>query len=122
MIAPLLNKGGRRQVYLPNGIWYDFWTGVKVQKTGWIEVKEGLHSMPVYVPAGAIIVYGPEQKYVDEKQTALLEIHIYSGADGNFKYKNREHKFDFMVKYENGKCEFDDGGCTIPYNLTIVGE
>ncbi len=122
MIAPLLNKGGHRQIYLPEGIWYDFWTGGKIQKTGWIEVRANLHTMPVYVPAGAIIVYGPEQNYVDEKQTTLLEIHIYSGADGKFKYKNKKYEFDFMIKYENGKCEFNDGGCTIPYNLTIVGE
>ena len=122
MMAPLLNKGGARQVYIPDGKWYDYHTGNELQKTGWIDVETDLDTMPMYVPAGAVVVYGTEKKHTNESVKEFLNISIYSGADSVFNYKNGSDEFEFVVKYKNGICSFDDGGCTVPYELTIVGE
>ena len=121
MVAPLLNAGGKRQVYIPRGIWYDYHTGDKLAETGWIDVEAELGMMPMYVPAGSVIVYGCEKTHTGEED-GPLDIHVYAGAGSGFEYKNGSDEFSFVVKYNNGKCSFDDGGCTVPYKLKIIGE
>ena len=122
MVAPLLNKGGARQAYIPDGKWYDYHTGKILQKSGWIDVEADLGTMPMYIPAGAVIVYGSNKNYTNDNVEKFLNINVYAGADSLFNYKNGSDEFSFMVKYKNGLCSFDDGGCTVPYKLTIVGE
>lgn len=122
MIAPILNPGNSRHVYLPQGIWYNYWTGEKMLSTGWIEVKCPLEEIPIFIPAGAVIPYGPEQNYVDEKENNLSEIHVYSGVKSRFKYVDGEIEADFRVEYSNGKTAFDDGGLNCKYELKVFGE
>ncbi|MBN1624733.1 MAG: hypothetical protein JW903_10220, partial [Clostridia bacterium] len=122
MIAPMMNAGGNRQVYLPEGIWYDFWTGRKIGQSGWIDVECPLDEMPIFIPAGAVISYGPEQNYVDEKLELLTEIHVYAGADSQFVYTNGEVSSVFRVKHINGLAKFDDGGLNQEYKLKVIGE
>ena len=40
--------------------------------------------MPLYVPAGTILPFGPEVQYSGEKQWNDMEIRVYAGADGSF--------------------------------------
>lgn len=122
MVAPILNRGGKRQVYIPSGIWYDYHTREKLRDSGWINVNAELETMPMYVPAGSMIVYGPDKNYTWEKADEFLDIHVYLGAEGIFNYKNQKDEFTFMLKYENGIVSFNDGGCTVPYQLTMIGE
>ena len=121
MIAPMMNPGTIRQVYLPDGIWYDYWTGRKITRTGWVDVECPIDEMPVFIPAGAVIPYGPDQSHVDEKEQKLAEIHVYAGAKSQFEYTNGEETSLFRVKYENGRTVFDDGGLSEKYKLKIIG-
>lgn len=120
MVAPILNAEGKRKVYLPEGIWYDFWTGMRIEKVGWIDVKVPLDVMPIYVPAGAVIVFGPEMQYVDEKPYEPLVIKVYEGKSGKFRYVNGDDRFEFEVVYRNGKTHFDDGGLDKKFELDMI--
>lgn len=122
MIAPLLNSGGKRMVYVPEGIWYNYYTGEKLEKTGWMEINVELSVLPMYVPAGAIIVYGSDKSYTSEVVEENINIHVYCGMESEFKYKNQDCEFDFMVKYKDGRYILNDGGCTVPYKVTYIGE
>ncbi len=122
MIAPLMSHGGTRQLYLPEGIWYNYWSGEKLNGTGWLEVECPLDEMPIFIPAGAVIPYGPDQAYVDEKNERLTEIHVYAGADNQFVYTNGELKSVFRVKHINGETIFDNGGFNHEYKLKVIGE
>ena len=56
LIAPVLTplaKTRIRNVYLPKGVWFDFFTKEKIQSGGmWIEKEVDLKTMPIYVKAG----------------------------------------------------------------------
>jgi len=85
LVAPVVEKEATsRKVYLPHGIWHDFWTGE--QHEGGREISRGvdLETLPLYVRAGAVLVQGPVKQYVNEKVKQPLEITIYPGADGTF--------------------------------------
>jgi alpha-glucosidase len=81
LAAPILHPGqSSRRVYLPEGTWYDFWTGKQV-KGGMIEVQAPLETTPLFVRAGAVIPMGPEMNYFGEK-TGPLTLTIYADAKG----------------------------------------
>ena len=78
LVAPVLKANETsRSVYLPEGIWYDYWTGKKIAGGTRIVAEAPLEIVPMYVRAGAIIPMGPEMNYVGEKKTDPLTFEIY---------------------------------------------
>jgi alpha-glucosidase len=68
LVAPVLKPDVvRRLVYLPKGVWYDYWTREKYQGERMVEVKAPLDTVPMFVRGGAILPFGPEMNYVGEK-------------------------------------------------------
>ena len=54
LVAPMLEKGTERNVYLPNGKWIDYQTG-KVYTGGWNSIKVGKIPVVMLVRDGAVI-------------------------------------------------------------------
>ena len=85
LVAPVTEKGAtERQVYLPRGLWYDFWTEEKIQGGREVTKPVDLATMPLYVRAGAIIPMGPVKQYTAEKVAGPLTLQIYPGANAAF--------------------------------------
>jgi alpha-glucosidase (family GH31 glycosyl hydrolase) len=85
LVAPVVEKGATtRQVYLPAGGWYDFWTGARVEGADDISRPVDLETMPLYVRAGSIVPLGPVKQFTAEQVDELLSISIYPGADASF--------------------------------------
>lgn len=86
LVAPVVTGGAAgRNVYLPaNGTWYDFWTGKRHEGHQTIYRSTPQDIMPLYIPAGSILPWGPEVQYSTEKSWDNLEIRVYAGADGQF--------------------------------------
>ncbi|RUS47876.1 DUF5110 domain-containing protein [Cohnella sp. AR92] len=85
LVAPVLRPGApARSVYLPEGVWYDYWTGEKHEGGRSILAETPLETMPVYVRAGAII---PEQsltQHANERPEGSTKLRVYSGGTGSF--------------------------------------
>lgn len=85
LVAPVTEKGATsRRLYLPRGIWYDFWTEEKIVGGREIDRPVDLATMPLYVRAGAILPLGPVRQYTTEKVDAPLTLLIYPSANGDF--------------------------------------
>jgi len=85
LVAPVVEKGATtRQVYLPRGSWYDFWTGEPIQGGREISRDVSLDIMPLYVRAGSILPLGPIKQYTTERVDQPLSVSIYPGTDGSF--------------------------------------
>jgi alpha-glucosidase/alpha-D-xyloside xylohydrolase len=85
LVAPVVEKGATtRQVYLPRGGWYDFWTGERIEGGREISRAIDLETMPLYVRAGSILPLGPVKQHTSEKSDKPLSISIYPGADASF--------------------------------------
>ncbi|MGD0796620.1 MAG: TIM-barrel domain-containing protein [Acidobacteriaceae bacterium] len=60
LVAPVIDEGTQRAVYLPSGEWVDYWTG-KAAPGGQIVVADaGVETIPVWARAGAVIPKIPE--------------------------------------------------------------
>lgn len=85
LVAPVVeNSATTRQVYLPSGTWFDFWTRKAIEGGRVVSREVDLETMPLYVPAGAIIPTGPVKQYVDERVNEPLTVRIYPGNDAAF--------------------------------------
>jgi alpha-D-xyloside xylohydrolase len=100
LVTPVTQQGATsRQVYLPKAIWYDFWTGEKVEGGKRIETDAPLAKLPLFVRAGSIIPMGPAMEWSTEKPADPIELRIYPGADGDFTLYEDEND---SYRYEKG--------------------
>ena len=85
LIAPVFEKrASSREVYLPKGDWYDWWTNTKEAGSRTITRSIDLATMPVYVRAGAIIPFDPIRQYTGEKVNEPTTLKIFRGANGSY--------------------------------------
>jgi len=74
---------------LPSGVWYDYWTGEKIQqppaqdgsKVAEPLIQPKLDVLPVYVREGSIIPVQPLVQSTDEKPQGPLTLRVYPGKD-----------------------------------------
>lgn len=101
MAAPILKPGQTaRQVYLPPGVWYDWWEGYCYEGGRYILAEAPLHRMPMYARAGAIIPMGPSIQYVGEKALEPLRLQLFPGDNGEFTLCEDD---GISLDYEQGK-------------------
>ena len=85
LVAPVTEKAAwSRRVYLPRGLWYDFWTEKPVGGGRELDREVDLETMPLFVRAGAIVPMGPVMQYTGEQPNPPLTLTVYPGADGSF--------------------------------------
>jgi alpha-glucosidase (family GH31 glycosyl hydrolase) len=83
LVAPVFEKGATsRKVYLPRGIWYDFWTEERLEGGREIERKVDLTTLPLYVRAGTVLPLGPLKQYSDDPVDGPLTLVVYPGTNG----------------------------------------
>jgi len=85
LVAPVVEKGAKsRRVYLPTGMWFDWWTGKKVEGKKWIDREVDLATMPIYVRAGAIVPLDPVRQYTSQSVSEPTALRVHPGANGAF--------------------------------------
>jgi len=84
LVAPVVKPDvTRRLVYLPKGIWYDYWTNKKYEGGTMIAAEAPLETVPMFVRAGAIIPTAPEMNYIGEKPQDPITFNIYPDEKGS---------------------------------------
>jgi alpha-glucosidase len=85
LVAPVLDKDARqREVYLPEGVWYDYWTDEKLTGGRTITAVVPLSRIPLYIKEGAIIPMGDCMNYIDENPMDNLYIHVYGDSPAEY--------------------------------------
>jgi alpha-glucosidase len=83
IVAPVVEKGATsRAVYLPRGVWHDYWTNTRVTGPTVVHRAVDLATTPIYIRAGATIPTGPVKQYVDEPSDEPFTLTVYPGANG----------------------------------------
>jgi len=85
LIAPVTTKGTRaRDLYLPQGDWYDWWTNQKHAGGATITRVVDLETMPIFARAGAIIPLDPVRQFASQRVRAPTVVKVFRGSDGKF--------------------------------------
>lgn len=67
LVAPVLREGvTERDIYLPEGAWFDYWTGKSFEGGKTVQVPVTLDSIPMFVRAGGFLFRQPVVQSTDE--------------------------------------------------------
>lgn len=100
MICPVYEyKARSRSVYLPEGIWYDFWSNDRSGAGTWFEAAAPIDRIPVFARGGQIIAFGPEIEYTAQDKGEWVQFVVYAGADAQYSLYEDE---GVNYNYENG--------------------
>ncbi|MEM9141959.1 MAG: TIM-barrel domain-containing protein [Bacteroidota bacterium] len=115
LVAPMFTGEETREVVLPQGKWYDFYTGDYVGEREVVTVRPGLDKIPLFVKDGGIIPMIPARNRMPTPGEILpLEIRHYGTVESSrplydddgttFDYENGEYSWTTLsVTYKNGK-------------------
>ncbi|MDF2721819.1 MAG: xylS [Paenibacillus sp.] len=66
------------RVYLPDGVWIDYWTGQRYEGRQTIDyIVPEKAGGPLFVRAGAILPFGPNTDYISPHRAEALELRLY---------------------------------------------
>lgn len=98
LVAPILEEGANgRAVYLPAGLWYDFWTDDRYAGPARVKVEAPLDRIPVFVRAGSVIPMGPEMEHVGQRSACSLTLHVYPGEGESRLYEDDGETFAYRT-------------------------
>lgn len=109
LVAPNCSDDNNVSVWLPKGLWYDFWNDEKIEGNKIVDYPAPVGKLPLFVKAGSII---PMANYA--LSTAFiaadsLTIHVYPGKDAAFtlyeddgiseNYRNKNEKRTTVIAF-----------------------
>lgn len=117
LIAPVVEQGmTKKLVYLPDGIWYNFWTGEKLTGGGYHISNAELDECPIFVKGGRVIPMIAPGRWAAEYKDDELFLDIYPDENGevseylhyqdngeDFAYLNGEYNL-YRFTYKKGEC------------------
>jgi alpha-glucosidase len=115
LVAPVVEQGATKKlVYLPEGIWYDYWTGVRFAGKQYLLADAPLDHCPIYVKGGSIIPMYENVQYVGERPYDRLlllvtpeaaEYEHFQDNGEDYAYRGGAYNLYHFSKAENGEVE-----------------
>jgi alpha-glucosidase (family GH31 glycosyl hydrolase) len=100
LIAPVTKKGMRkRNVWLPEGIWYSYWDDKRYAGPLDIDEPTPLWKIPIFIRGGSIIPNGPEVLHTGMDLLDPLTLHVYPGENTHFTLYEDD---GYTYEYEKG--------------------
>ena len=113
-------KARNRSVYFPKQSgWYNLYTNEYIEGGQRLVVDAPYEQIPVFVREGAIIPFGPEMEWSDEKQAELINLYIYAGKDGKFQlYEDEGTNYNYEKgKYATIDIEYNDDDREVTFSV-----
>ncbi|MCD0488448.1 glycoside hydrolase family 31 protein [Pedobacter sp. MC2016-14] len=105
LVCPILEQGAvSRIVYLPKGMWYNYWTHELLGGGKEHDIKAPLEIIPLFVRAGSVVPEYPVMQYVGEKHIEEVLLNVY------------------YADYEVNSYLYEDHGDTFAYEQGIYSE
>jgi alpha-glucosidase len=127
--SPFPEQPDKYRLRLPPGVWYDYWTGEKIQaptaekdeSASDLLIQPTLETLPVYVREGAILPLQPVVQTTEETPQGALTLRVYPGKDCRGSLYTDDGK---TMAYTRGEYLRMDFSCeTTPTGLTLhIGE
>ena len=94
LAAPVVEQGAtKKMVYLPEGDWYDYWSGEKLEGGRYVIRRAALDECPLFVKAGSVIPCYPEMDHISGEKDRELILKVYPGGGEYFHYQDNGEDF-----------------------------
>lgn len=97
LVAPVLYQGAtERDVYLPNGDWFDYWTGRRFGGGQTIHVPVTIESIPLFVRGGGFIFHQPVVQSTSGMAGQPLEVLVAPAGESEVSfYEDNGESLDY---------------------------
>ena len=121
LVAPMFKPKGSRDVYLPDGGWYDYWTDRRFDGPRWIRYDADLETLPLFVRAGAVLAMGPELQFANERSWDPLVFDVYPGEEGRSEKEivDDHRRLQFQLTVDRKRVMLDGGPLGYPAEVRI---
>ena len=123
LVAPVTDQGARaRSIYLPKGIWADYWTGERIHGGQYILRDAPLDICPIYIKTGSILPTWPQLSSIPENgcPDLILEFYPEPGQNTSAAYRHyQDNGVDFAYlegEYNLYEFQFEKSSGSL-YNL-----
>lgn len=76
LVVPVMNDEGVASVYLPDGVWCDWWTGERVPGKEHLRLQVPIERCPLYAREGSILPLAPEMDHVGQRDWDPLTLEV----------------------------------------------
>jgi alpha-D-xyloside xylohydrolase len=96
MVAPVVEGETSREVYLPEGNWYDFWSNKKYEGGQKYEIDAPLEIIPVFIKEGSMIPVAEPVEFITKDTCFNVIVKGYGDNVNGIKlYEDDGESFDF---------------------------
>lgn len=121
LVSPILSEENNRDIYYPNGKWYDFWTNEVIEGNQYKNVSAPLETLPLYVKEGSIIPFNQVGECVDNDKQKDITFRVYykEHGDSTFEYFYNDKVYEFKACFSNEEVivEIPEIDCNISLEL-----
>jgi alpha-D-xyloside xylohydrolase len=126
LVAPVFTADGSVQLYLPEGVWTDYWTGEPAVGGRWRTETHGFTSLPLYVREGAVLALGgrDDRPDYDYLEGLLLALHpgSFQGSRSVTVTNPEGGSVSFAVEYgeQNVRVRAVDASSSLAFSARIA--
>jgi alpha-D-xyloside xylohydrolase len=80
LVAPLTAGQKEREIYLPDGEWFDFWTGEMIPGAQGFRKAVPLDRIPVYVKSGTLLPLAQPTLHTGKAEAFQLTVRVYGNG------------------------------------------
>ncbi len=81
LIAPVVAGEREREVYLPRGEWFDFWTGERMSGGQRLKITVPIDRIPVFVRSGALLPLAHPTLHTEDPKAFDLTVRVYGKGE-----------------------------------------
>jgi alpha-glucosidase len=87
LVAPVLKEAAtEREIYLPKGDWFDYWSGRRLEGGATIRVPVSIESIPIFVRGGAFVFRQPVVQHTGQVPGQPLIVGVYPAARSDARF------------------------------------
>jgi len=106
IVSPICSAGDENHVaektlWLPCGVWYDYFSGEKYEGGREYTVRHGINTFPLFVKAGHPVVTQPYTSRMTREKLISPTVIVYSGDSGKSVFYEDEGAVDISYGFEN---------------------
>jgi alpha-glucosidase (family GH31 glycosyl hydrolase) len=110
LVAPVVEPGGNHRVYLPDGTWFDYWTGKTFKGPKNLALDVPLDILPLYVRGGAIIPKMQRAWRIPEERTDPLVVEVWPRGSADYRLYEDDGVTEFSCVRGKTEIKFECSG------------
>lgn len=80
LVAPVVGAATEREVYLPEGVWYDYWSGRRYDGKQKLKIAAPLEQIPLFVKSGTVLPLAQATLHTADPASFRLTVQVYGAG------------------------------------------